>query len=197
MENLKKLDISKTNISFKFTNGRVFVDPFDANLNGFSSTIGGSNGFDQTIDYMMNMKIPKDAFGGAAASVLDNLVSQANTKGANFTVGDVIPVSLKLGGTVLNPKVSTDLNRQGAKAMANMKAAAEAELVKKKAEAEARLKSEADARKAEADARIKEEKEKAQKEIDTRKKAVEDSLKKAAEQKTKDALKNLNPFKKK
>jgi hypothetical protein len=197
MEKLKKLDIPKTNISFKFTNGRVFVDPFDATMNGFAGTIAGSNGFDQTIDYVMNLKIPKDAFGGAAGSVLNNLVSSANSKGANFSVGDIIPVELKIGGTVLNPKVSTDLNKAGAKAMESLKAAAEAEYSKKKAEVESKAKEELDKKKAEADARVKEEKEKLQKEIDAKKKAAEDSTKKAAQQKAKDAIKDLNPFKKK
>jgi hypothetical protein len=197
MERLKKLDIPKTNISFKFTNGRVFVDPFDASINTFAGTIAGSNGFDQTIDYVMNLKIPKDAFGGAAGSVLNNLVSSANAKGANLSVGDIIPVELKIGGTVLNPKVSTDLSKVGAKAMSDLKAAAEAEFAKKKAEAEEKVKAEIDKKKTEADAKVKEEKEKLQKELDAKKKAAEDSAKKAAEKKAKDALKDLNPFKKK
>jgi hypothetical protein len=197
MEKLKKLDIPKTNISFKFTNGRVFVDPFDANMNGFSSTIGGSNGFDQSIDYVMSLKIPKDAFGGAASGVLNGLVSSANSKGANFTVGDVIPVDVKIGGTVLSPKISTDLSKAGARAMEDLKTAAKAEFDKKKAEAEEKVKAELDKKKAEADARVQAEKEKLQKEVDAKKKAAEDSAKKAASQKAKDALKDLNPFKKK
>ena len=68
---------------------------------------------------------------------------------------------------------------------------------KKKAEAEEKVKAEIDKKKAEADAKIQAEKERLQKEIDARKKAAEDSAKKAAQQKAKDALKDLNPFKKK
>src|SRR5437763_16113110 len=151
-------------------------------MNGFNSKIAGSNGFDQSIDYTMNMQIPKDAFGGAASSVVQGLVSQANSKGANFSVGDLIPVELKIGGTVLNPKISTDLNKQGAKAMADLKSAAEAEFAKKKAEGEAQLKAEVDKQKSDAEAKLKIEQDKLKKEVEDRKKAAEDSAKKAASQ---------------
>ncbi len=189
MPSLKKMDVPRTNISFRFTNGRVYVDPYDVSLNGFKSTIAGSNGFDQTIDYTMQLQIPSSAFGGQASSVLTGLVSKANSKGANLSVGDVIPVALKIGGTVMDPKVSTDLNQQGAKAMNDLKAAAAAEFEKKKAEAEAKVKAEVQAKVNEAEDRVK-------KEIEARKKAAADSAKKAAGNKAKDVLKDLNPFKK-
>jgi len=186
---LKKLDIPKTNIAFKFTNGRVFVDPFDVSVNGFKSTIAGSNGFDQTIDYTMNVDIPRGSFGGAANSVLNGLTSKANAAGANMNIGETIPVALKIGGTVTNPTVRTDLNKQGAKVMNDLKAAAAAEFDKKKAEAEAKVKAEAQAKINEAQDRLK-------KEADARAKAVSDSIKKAAGNKVKNELDKFNPFKK-
>ena len=197
MPSLKKLDVPKTNLSFKFANGRVYVDPFDVTMNGFKTTIAGSNGFDQTIDYTMNVQIPRASFGGAANSVLNNLVSHANAKGANMSLGDMIPVALKIGGTNSDPKVSTDLNQQGAKAMANLKAAAEAEFEKRKAEAEVKARAEVDKLKSQAQDRVKSETDRLKKEADAKTKAVSDSLKKAAGQKAKEQLDQFNPFKKK
>ncbi|MBL0139632.1 MAG: membrane assembly protein AsmA [Bacteroidetes bacterium] len=203
MPSWKKLDIPGMNPSFKFMNGRVYVDPFDVSLNGFKSKIGGSNGFDQTIDYTVYSDIPRASFGGAANAALDNLLSAANSKGVNLSVGDMIPVNIKIGGTVTDPKISTDLNKQGAKAMDDLKAAAKAEFDKKKAEAEAKVREEADKVKAQAQAKLDAEKAKAtaeadriKKEAEAKAKAKADSIKKAAEQKAKDELKNLNPFKK-
>ncbi len=190
MPNLKKMDVPRTNISFKFTNGRVYVDPFDVTLNGFRSTVAGSNGFDQTIDYTMQVQIPRSAFGGQANSVLNGLMSQANSKGTNLSIGEMIPVALKIIGTVKDPKVSTDLNQQGAKAMNALKDAAAAEFEKRKSEAEAKAKAEVDKLKSEAQA-------KANAEAERLKKQASDSLKKAAGNKAKDALDQLNPFKKK
>ena len=196
MPSLKKLDIPKTNISFKFTNGRVYVDPFDVTMNGFKSTIAGSNGFDQTIDYTMQTQIPRSSFGGAANSVLNGLVSQANSKGTNLSVGETIPIAIKIGGTVADPKISTDLNQQGAKAMNDLKAAAAAEFDKKKGEAEAKAKAEIEKVKSEAQTKVNAETDRLKKEADARAKAVSDSLKKAAGAKVKGELDKFNPFKK-
>ena len=197
MPSLKNLEVPNTNISFKFANGRVFVDPFDVTMNGFKSTIAGSNGFDQTIDYTMNVQIPRSSFGGAANSVLNGLVSQANSKGTNLSLGEMVPIALKIGGTVKDPKVSTDLNQQGAKAMADLKAAAAAEFDKKKAEAEAKAKAEVDKLKNEAQSKANAEADRLKKEADAKAKAESDRLKKEAEKKAKDNLDKLNPFKKK
>ena len=170
---------------------------FDVTINGFKSTVAGSNGFDQTIDYTMNVGIPRAAFGGAANSVLNGLVSQANTKGTNLTLGETIPVVLKIGGTVKEPKVSTDLNQQGAKAMSDLKGAAAAEFEKKKAEVDAKAKAEVEKFKSQTEAKAKAEADRLKKEADAKAKAVSDSLKKKGEGKLKDLFKQVDPFKKK
>lgn len=208
MESWKKIEVPNMNPSFKFVNGRVYVDPFDVSLNGMKSRIAGSNGFDQTIDYTMNTDIPRSMLGGSANAVIDNLVSQANAKGANFSVGETIPVAIGMKGTVTSPKITTDLNQQGAKALESLKAAAAAEFEKQKAAAEAKAREELEKQKAAAEAKAREELEKqkarAQAEADRLKKEAEakaksatDSLKKAAEREAKKALEQINPFKKK
>jgi hypothetical protein len=203
MDSWKKLVIPPVSPSFKFLNGRVFVDPFDMNVNGIKASVAGSNGFDQTIDYTMATQIPRSAFGGAANSALNSLVSSANSKGANFTLSDVVPINITITGTVTNPKIGTDLNKAGGKVMDDLKAKAKEEFDKKKAEAEAKIREEADKLKKEASSKIEAEKQKASAEADRIKKEAEakakaqaDSLKKAAEKKAADQLKQLNPFKK-
>jgi len=207
MPSWKSLDIPSVNPSFKIVNGRVYVDPTEIKVNGMKGTVAGSNGFDQSIDYTMAMEIPRAMFGGAANSVLNNLVSQANSKGTNISLGDIVPVNLLIGGTVTEPKVSTDLAKQGANVMADLKAKAKEEFDKKKDELEAKAREEADKLKSEASSKIEAEKAKAAAEADRIKKETEakvkakaDSLKKAAEEEAKkqakDLLKKNNPFKK-
>jgi len=207
MQSWKQADLAPVNPSFKIVNGRVYVDPTEIRFKDMKGTVAGSNGFDQTIDYTMAMEIPRSAFGGAANAVLNNLVSSANAKGANFSLGDVVPVNLKIGGTVDKPSVSTDLGKQGANVMDDLKAKAQEEFDKKKAELESKAREEAEKLKADAAAKLEAEKAKAAAEVDRLKKEAEakakataDSLKKAAEEeakkKAKDALKNLNPLKK-
>ncbi|HRU61174.1 MAG TPA: AsmA-like C-terminal region-containing protein [Bacteroidia bacterium] len=204
MPSWKKLDVPALNPSFRFVNGRVYVDPFDVTMNGNKATIAGSNGFDQTIDYTMAVQIPRSSFGGNANAALEGLVSKANASGANFSLGETVPLNVTIGGTVLEPKVGTDLNKKGAAVMDDLKAKAKAEFDKKKAEAEAKARAEADKLKAEAEAKLNAEKEKAKAEADRLKKEAEakakaaaDSAKKAAEKKGKEMIDEFNPFKKK
>lgn len=198
MNNWKKFELPPVSPSFKFANGRVYVDPFEMNVNGIKSTVAGSNGFDQTIDYTMASQVPRSVLGGNANSFVDGLLATANSKGAKLSVGDVIPVNIHITGTATSPKIGTDLNKAGAKAMDDLKAKAAEEFNKKKAEAEAKAREEAEKLKKEAQAKIDEQKAKAQAEVDRLKKEAEakakaeaDRLKKEAEQKAKDQLKNI------
>jgi hypothetical protein len=199
----KRLSIPSVSPSFKFVNGRVYVDPFDVTINGIKSTVAGSNGFDQTIDYTMATQVPTAMMGSAANSLISGLLSKANSSGANLSVGDVIPINVTITGTVDAPKIGTDLGKAGSKAMDDLKAKANEEFNKKKAEAEAKAREEADKLKKQAEEKFNAEKQRAaaeadriKKEAEAKAKAYSDSLKKAAEQKAKDQLKGLNPFKK-
>ena len=199
----KSLNVPPINPSFKFVNGRVFVDPFDVTINGIKSSIGGSNGFDETIDYVMATQIPRSAIGGGANNLISGLLSSANSKGANVSIGDIIPINLTIKGTVNSPKIGTDLGKIGSNVMNDLKSKAEEEFNKKKAEAESKIKDATDKIKSDAEAKFNSEKEKAtaeaeriKRENEAKAKAYTDSLKREAERKAKDQLKNLNPFKK-
>lgn len=197
MNQFKKLDIPSANPSFKISNGKVIVDPFDVSLNNIKATVAGSTSLDQTIDYTMGMNVPRDMFGGAANNVLNGLVSKANSSGANFSVGDVIPIAIGIGGTVLNPVIKTDINKKGAALMNDLKAKAQEEFDKKKAEVEAKAKAEADRIKKEAEAKVKSESDRIKKEAEAKAKAEAEKAKKEAEKKAKEELDKINPFKKK
>lgn len=199
----KKLTVPPVSPSFKFVNGRVFVDPFDVTINNIKSTVAGSNGFDQSIDYTMASQIPRAALGSAANSVISGLLATANSKGANLSVGDVIPVNIKITGTIDSPKIGTDLGKAGSNAMNDLKAKANEEFNKKKEELEAKAKAEAEKLKDDAAAKVNEQKAKAaaeadriKKEQEAKAKAYADSLKKAADKKAKEEINKLNPFKK-
>src|SRR4029077_17172479 len=55
MPDYKKLDVTDINASFEFKNGRVVMSPFVTHLSGTTATVSGSSGFDQTIDYKLNL----------------------------------------------------------------------------------------------------------------------------------------------
>ncbi len=189
MEKLKKQELNNLNLSFKFENGRVNVEPFDMTFAGFKTKIGGSTGFDQTIDYVMNFEIPRAEFGGQANAVLNNLVSQANSKGAGVNVGEKINVNAMIGGTVTNPTVKTGLKDAANDVMNDLKDRAQEELNKQKEELERKAREEADKLKNQAEQKVKEEADKLKQEAEKKKKELEDKAKQEAEKAKKAAEK--------
>jgi len=129
MEQFRKLALNNINVSFKFKDGRVLVEPTDIKFGDISGKVAGSNGFDQTIDYVWSMNIPRSRFGGAANAVLNNLTAQAAQQGINASIGDIINVDILIGGTVQNPTIKTNLHEKGKDVLENIK-----EQVKEKVE---------------------------------------------------------------
>ena len=86
-EKYKKITIKDMNVTYEFRDGRLWVAPFDINLGNSKATIQGSNGFDGTLDYVMDMTIPTSEFGGGA-EVLGALAGMLNKTGANSTWGE-------------------------------------------------------------------------------------------------------------
>jgi Skp family chaperone for outer membrane proteins len=187
MESLKKAALSDANLSFKFTNGRVYIDPYEQTISGIKTKIEGSNGFDQTIDYKLGMQLPTKMLPGAATSVISGLISQANSKGANMSMGETVNVNVKIVGTVANPKVETGLKEAVKGAVEDLKAKAKEELEKKKKELEDRAKDTADSLRNAAENKAKAEADRVKKEAQAKARAEADRLKKEAEEKAKKA----------
>lgn len=129
MDQFRKLALKNINVSFKFKDGRVQVEPTDIKFGDIFGKVGGSNGFDQTIDYVWSMNIPRSRFGGAANAVLNNLTAQAAQQGINANIGDIINVDILISGTVQKPVIKTNLHEKGKDAMESIK-----EQVKEKVE---------------------------------------------------------------
>jgi Skp family chaperone for outer membrane proteins len=173
----------------------VYIDPFDQTVAGIKTKIEGSNGFDQTIDYKMGMQLPTKMLPGAATGVISGLIAQANSKGANMSMGETVNVNVKIGGTVANPKIETGLKEAAKGAVDDLKAKAQEEFDNKKKELENQAKAKADSVQKAAEAKIKSEADRAKKEAETKAKAEADRLKKEAEAKAKkeanDKLKDM------
>ena len=117
-DNLKNPRFRDINLAFEMRNGRVYVNPFDVNISTTQLNIGGDQGIDQTMNYFVNMSIPRNEFGASANDVLENLASLASAKGFDVKAGDKVNVQLKITGTFSDPKISLDVkeNLQQAKA---------------------------------------------------------------------------------
>jgi len=167
MDKFRKLSLEKINLSYEFTDGKVYVKPFDIKTGNIKTNLSGWTAFDKTIGYTMNLDIPRSEFGGKANGVLNNLISDANKKtGSNIKAGETIPVALIIGGTITNPTIKTGLKSVMASAVEDLKNQAKEELQKKKEEVVAKVKTEVNNLISDADARAAKLIDEAQKQAD-------------------------------
>ncbi len=105
------------NIKFRIVDGNLLVDPFEARMGDIRMVIGGRQGLDQSMDFLVKMAIPRNAFGEGANQVVDNLVSTAASKGLAIQPGETVNVDVRITGTVSDPKISLDLKESMQNAM--------------------------------------------------------------------------------
>jgi hypothetical protein len=124
---LKDLSLRDIKNYFSFENGRVKVNPFKVTVNGVRMDIAGSHGFDQSLDYTLQLALPRSMMGAAGNNLVNNLASQAQSKGIPVKLGDSIHLQVLMAGNILQPSVKTDL-RETANSLKDQAA----ELVKNK-----------------------------------------------------------------
>jgi vacuolar-type H+-ATPase subunit H len=100
-------------VNFILRDGKLIVKPFDVRFAGMDMNISGSQSFDKTMDYQIDMKIPRSTFGGAANQVFDNLSSLAASKGLNLDPGKTVNVKANLKGEFSDPGVSLAIGEGG------------------------------------------------------------------------------------
>ena len=188
-DNLRTLVLNDVNITYEFREGRVWVEPFDMKLGDLNANVSGSNGFDQTLDYLIKTAIPMDALG-AGAGMAKGLMDQFNQQaGTNASLGDEVKVDVKVTGTNDKPRITPSFGSGSgdAKTQAKdeLKKKAKEEIDKLKKEAEAKAKAEADRLKKEVEAQARQEVDKVKLEAEAKAKAEGDRLKKEVEAKAK------------
>ncbi len=151
MPELKTMSLAPVDLSFEIISGKVFVKPFDIKYEDIKANIGGWTALDQTIDYTMKLTVPRARFGGAANSVLENLISEANKKGTNFSLGENIDLTVLIGGTLTDPQLKTGLGKgSGNSMMDDLKKKAQEELEKQKQKLEEEARKELENKKQQA-----------------------------------------------
>ncbi|MNK50583.1 putative assembly protein [compost metagenome] len=106
--NVKFLDLNKVNLNdikaaLTFDNGKVNVKPFDIKYQDIKVTVGGTHGFDQTMNYNLKFDVPAKYLGTEA----NNLIAKMSP--ADAAKLDNIPINAALTGNFSNPKISTDM----------------------------------------------------------------------------------------
>jgi hypothetical protein len=103
----KEFILNDVNLDYEIRSGRVLVSPFETKLGPANLTIGGDQGFDNTLDYGINIMAPKSLFGGAN-NAISNLYSNAAIPGFDLNKSDNVNLLVKLTGNMKDPKVKID-----------------------------------------------------------------------------------------
>lgn len=164
-------------------NGRVFFQPFDVNVGGQKMNIGGSQGFDGTVDYLIKMIVP----AGAAGAAFNNAMASLSGKPADNSSN--IKLNIKATGNHENPSLSlVGGGSDGSGSVAgdiktnikeNLNAATDKvkeEAERLRQEAEQKAKAEAERLRQEAEQKVREEAERLKKEAEQKAKAEAEKL---------------------
>jgi len=128
---LKDISLKDIKSYFSFENGRVKINPFKVKVANVNMGIAGSHGIDQSLDYTLNLVLPRSVMGSQANSLINNLVTKAADKGIPVNVSDSVHLQVLLGGNIMKPTYKTDLQETASRATAELKDQAAA-LVKNK-----------------------------------------------------------------
>jgi hypothetical protein len=104
-DRFKVLNLNDLDVDFEVRNGRVYVKPFDIKIGQNKLNISGDQGIDLTMNYVMQMIIPKSELGSGVGSSLDGLTSLASQQGLTIGTGENINVNFMVTGTFLDPQV--------------------------------------------------------------------------------------------
>ena len=94
------------NISFKISDGRVYVSPFDVKTGNLKMNISGDQGLDQTLNYIVKTEIPRSDLGSSVNSLINGVSSFASSLGIKVKSSDVLKVNVKVTGTFSKPLVT-------------------------------------------------------------------------------------------
>lgn len=118
---LQQISIKDIKNYFEFANGKVLIKPFNVKVKDIDMEIGGMHGLDQSLDYVVNLKVPRAMLGEKANQLVNNLASQASSKGIPVKLSDVVSLKVNMGGTITNPTVKTNLKDAGSSLAQDMK----------------------------------------------------------------------------
>jgi len=106
-DKFSKLEVNNTEVKYSFKQGRVYTEPFDVEMGPVTGQMSGSNGFDQTMDNTMTLKVPSEELG--AGDAVNKLNGQAGKLGMDLKATEFVMVDVTMKGTIDNPIIGVNL----------------------------------------------------------------------------------------
>jgi len=129
---LAQLSLAGVDLNFTVKDGRLSVEPFDIKAGAIRGSVAGSNGLDQSLDYVMDLKVPLKGIGA------QNLLNQLGAAQSGN-----VDLKVNIGGTMTQPKISTSLGDLAKNVVDNLKDQAKEKVEELKQEATDKVNKEA------------------------------------------------------
>ncbi|MEP7252239.1 MAG: AsmA-like C-terminal region-containing protein [Ginsengibacter sp.] len=120
IDEMKSMTLKDVKTYIEFANGTVLVKPFNVKVKDIDMQVAGTHGFDKTIDYIVEMKVPRKYLGSAGNNLINNLTAQASSRGLEIKPSETVNLNLRLGGTLTSPSIKTDLKETAGDAVKEM-----------------------------------------------------------------------------
>jgi uncharacterized protein involved in outer membrane biogenesis len=118
---LKDIPMKDVKADFSFRAGKVAVSPFFVKSGNIEMEIGGSHGFDQSVDYGISMKVPRSQLGNKGNVFVKHVVEQAADKGIPVKLKDAVSMNVQICGAINSPEVKEDMDAVVDHAAADLK----------------------------------------------------------------------------
>lgn len=101
------------NASFTLKDGRVYIKPFDTKLGNIKMNVGGDQGLDQTMSFLVKTEIPRSDLGESVNSFVNSLASQASALGLTYKPSDIVKINMQVSGTFSDPVIKPVFGDKG------------------------------------------------------------------------------------
>ncbi len=110
IDQLKKWNIKDSKNWFDIKDGKVLLKAHDHQVDDMIFTVAGNHSIDQVIDYKIKAQIPreklsKDKLGKNLEFGMDFIEKEAQSRGVNIDLGEMIYLDIFLTGNIKNPKI--------------------------------------------------------------------------------------------
>lgn len=172
--------------AFEIRNGRLIIEPFEVNMGDATFIIGGDQGLDQTMNYILGINLPSSSLGSSAGTAINNLIDRASVAGIEINPQENLNINVTVGGTFTKPDISLNLRENTGNALNAIRQeavqAVQEQVDQRKEEAMAAAKAEADKIIAAAESQVLLIKDNAQKAADLVRQEAESNAAKLVEQ---------------
>jgi hypothetical protein len=131
LDRLRSPTLDSLRASIQINGGRVHLNPFNVRVGQTNLRVAGSHGIDQSLQYTLGLRVPRSELGAGANQVIAGLASRAGKAGLDLQAAEAVELDVKVGGTLTNPTVQTNLGDVVASTAQTVKEAAQQEVAER------------------------------------------------------------------